>query len=292
MSWRSRLAIIIILVGISVQANSEVVMDSDDNAAILAGTWTQTTGGIGFYGTDFATAQGGGSADMARFFTPRPITTTGTWCIQARWTAGATRTTAARYQVFDGTIPRNTFTVNQQINGGAWRRLGCVFLTAGRTGEVRLIDTGVVAPSIVVADGVRWVWDEGPITQDFCVAVNGGFGPPAFGTTFVGKGFTIPFAGRCKPWSGIVRTATTVVGTSTGAACLSNDQKLLTITLQTTAPEFLGIGQTATDHIELCPAAATLGCPIGTGLDRGTFGGPAAQVACTAAVVTIPSNHD
>jgi hypothetical protein len=25
---------------------------------------------------------------------------------------------------------------------------------------------------------------------DFCVAVDGGFGPPAFGTTFVGKGFT------------------------------------------------------------------------------------------------------
>lgn len=288
MSWRSRLAIIIILVGISVQANSEVVMDSDDNAAILAGTWTQTTGGIGFYGTDFATAQGGGSADMARFFTPRPITTTGTWCIQARWTAGATRTTAARYQVFDGTIPRNTFTVNQQINGGAWRRLGCVPLTVGRTGEVRLIDAGVVAPSIVVADGVRWVWDEGPITQDFCVAVNGGFG--SGGTTFVGKGFTAPFGGRCKPWSGIVRTATTVVGTSTGAACLSNDGRLLTITVQTTAPEFLGSTVHAADHIELCPVANN--CPIGSGIDRGTFGGPAAQIACTPALVTIPSVHD
>lgn len=290
MSWRSRLAIIIILVGVSVPAHSEVVLDSDDNAATFAGTWTQTTSGIGFYGTDFATAPGGGTADMARFFTPRPITTTGTWCIQARWTTGAARTTAAQYQVFDGTTPRATFTVNQQINGGAWRRLGCVFLTTGKTGEVRLIDTGVVPPSIVVADGVRWVWDEGPIPQDFCVAVNGGFG--SGGTSFVGKGFTLPVGGKCKPWSGIMKTASTVVGTSTGAACLSNDQKLLTVTVTTTAPGFLGAGTLATDHIELCPFAATLGCPIGTGLDRGTFGGPAAQITCTAALVTIPSVHD
>jgi hypothetical protein len=289
MNWSSRLAVIIILVGLSGQARGEVVLDSDDNAATFVGTWTQTASGIGFYGTDFATAPGGGTADMARFFTPRPITTTGTWCIQARWTTGAGRTAAAQYQLFDGTILRATVPVNQQINGGAWRRLGCVTLTAGRTGEVRLVDTGVVAPSIVVADGVRWVWEEGP-TLYFCVAVNGGFG--SGGTTFVGNGFTLPFAGRCKPWSGIMKTATTVVGTSTGAACLSNDSKLLTITVQTTAPEFLGAGTTATDHIELCPFTATLGCPIGTGLDRGTFGGPAAQIACTAALVTIPSVHD
>lgn len=288
MSWRSKLAIIMMLVGISVQAHSEVVLDSDDNAAIFAGTWTQTTSGVGFYGTDFAVAQGGGSAESARFFTPRAISTTGTWCIQARWTTGVNRTTAARYQIFDGPVLRATVIINQQRNGGAWQRLGCVPLTVGRRGEVRLIDTGVVAPGVVVADGVRWVWDEGPIVQDFCVAVNGGFG--SGGTTFVGKGFTTPFPGRCKPWAGIMKTATTVVGTSTGAACLSNDRRLLTITLQTTAPEFLSNPPHATDHIELCPVAND--CPIGTGLDRGTFGGPAAQIACTAALVTIPSEHD
>lgn len=291
MSWRGRFAIIIMLVGLSVQAHSEVVMESDDNAAILSGTWIQTTSGLGFYGTDYATAHGAGRADTARFFTPRPITTTGTWCIQARWTEGATHTPSARYQVFDGATPRQTFVVNQQVNGGAWQRLGCVPLTAGRIGEVRLSDTGVVSTNIVVADGVRWVWDEGPIKQDFCIAVNGGFG--SGGTTFVGKGFTAPFKGQCKSWSGIMRTASTVVGTSTGAACLSNDGKLLTVTLQTTAPEFLGIGMTATDHIELCPAAATLGCPAHAGQsDQGTFGGPAAQIACPAAVVGIPSEHD
>lgn len=281
----------LILTGLSGWANSEVVMDSDDNAAILTGTWTQTKTVLGFYGEDYATAQGAGSADTARFFSPRAITTTGNWCIQARWTGGTTRTTAAKYQVFDGTTLRSTFTVNQQINGGAWRRLGCVLLTAGKIGEVRLSDSGVVSPSVVVADGVRWVWEEGPISQDFCIAVNGGFG--AGGTTFVGKGFVSPPNGTCKPWSGIMRTAATVVGTSTGAACMSHDAKLLTVSLHTTAPEFLGIGTTATDHIELCPSAATLGCPAHAGQsDRGTFGGPAAQIACTAALSNIPSSHD
>jgi hypothetical protein len=291
MNWFSRLTIVI-LIGLSTQANSEVVLDSDDNSATLTGTWTQAKTDSGFYGNDYATAQGAGTADTARFFSPRTITSTGIWCIQARWTSGPTRTTLAKYQVYDGTTLRNTFTVNQQLNGGAWRRLGCVTLTAGKTGEVRLSDTGVLAANIVVADGVRWVWEEGPGNSDFCIAVNGGFGTPG-GTTFVGKGFISPSSGTCKPWSGIMRTASTVVGTSTGAACLSNDGKLLTVTLQTTAPEWLGIGVTATDHIELCPLAATLGCPAHAGqFDRGTNNGPAANIACTAAVSTIPSSHD
>lgn len=290
MNWRKGMAVLIVA-GLSNWASGEVVMDSDNNAATLTGTWTKVKTVLGFYGEDYATAQGAGSADTARFFSPRPITTTGNWCVQARWTAGATRTTAAKYQVFDGTTLRGTFTANQQINGGAWRRLGCVALTAGKIGEVRLSDLGVVSPSVVVADGVRWVWEEGPVSQDFCVAVNGGFG--SGGTTFVGKGFVSPPNGTCKPWAGILRTGSTVAGTSTGAACMSNDAKLLTISLHTTLPEFLGIGVNATDHIELCPSAATLGCPAHNGQsDRGTFSGPAAQIACTAALGTIPSSHD
>ena len=127
---------------------------------------------------------------------------------------------------------------------------------------------------------------------DFCVAVNGGFGPPAFGTTFVGKGFSSPTKGTCKPWAGIVKTASSVVGTSTGAACLSDDGKLLTITLQTTG-EFFGSGTSVTDHIELCPLASTLGCPASSGqFDQGFFSGPAAQQTCTTALTSIPSSHD
>jgi hypothetical protein len=127
---------------------------------------------------------------------------------------------------------------------------------------------------------------------DFCVAVNGGFG--SGGTTFVGKGFIRPLRGTCKPWAGIVKTASTVVGTSTGAACMSDDGKLLTITLQTTDPEFFGNGTGVTDHVELCPLASTAGCPASSGqFDHGSFfSGPAAQVTCSTTATSIPSAHD
>jgi len=126
---------------------------------------------------------------------------------------------------------------------------------------------------------------------NFCVAVSGGFGPPALGETFVGEGFTSPTSGTCKPWAGIMKSNTTVVWTSTGAACLSNDGKLLTIVLQSTDPSFNGNGS-VTDTIELCRVASN--CPVSS-FDYSSlsgFGGPAAQVTCTTKVTSIPSMHD
>jgi hypothetical protein len=288
MKWLGKFTMILLL-GLSAGANGEVVLEKDDNEATLSGTWAQSTGVPGFYGSDFAVASGGGGADIIRFFSPRAITSTGIWCIQARWTAGSDRTTAAIYQVYDGGTLRGTFTVDQRVNGGAWRRLGCVSLSKGKTGEVRLSDSGVPAGNVVVADGVRWVWEENQ-TWNYCIAVNGGFG--SGGTTFVGMGFVPPSGGACRPWAGIMRTATTVVGTSTGAACLSNDGKLLTVTLLTTAPGYLGNGTVASDHIQLCPLATTSVCPAGGQFDYGHFQGPATQIPCTSSLTTIPSVHD
>lgn len=286
MKWRSGLAVTM-LIGISASAFGQVVVDTDDNAASFLGSWNTSNAILLYYGNDYQVAQGGGSIDSARFFSPTPIGTTGTWCIEARWTAAPNRTTAAQYQVFDGAVLRNTFSVNQRLNGGAWRLLGCILLTAGQTSEVRLSDTGVPAGNFVVADGVRWVWDPGAVPQDFCIAVNGGFG--SGGTTFVGKGFVAPANGTCRPWSGIMQTATTVVGTSTGSACMSSNGLRLTVTLLTTNPGFLGSGMVASDHIELCPVAQQ--CPV-VQADSGTFGGPAQRVACNPAIVPIPSQHD
>ena len=232
MGWLSKLAIVVFVLGFSTQAYSDVVFETDDNAATFTGTWANSTSPSHFYGTDYASAQTGGSVDVASFKTQTTITSTASWCIWAYWTSGADRTTQAKYQVFDGTTSRTTFTVSQQTNGGAWRRLGCVQLSNGKTSEVRVSDTGLAAGNVVIADGVRWVLDERPL-KDFCVAVNGGFGNG--GTTFIGKGFVQPANNTCKPWSGIMKHATTVVGFSTGAGCTSSDGKVLTITLMTTA---------------------------------------------------------
>jgi hypothetical protein len=280
------------VLGLSTRAHAVVTLETDDNLAMLTGTgWAHSTAGVGFYGTGFEIAQGGGSADTARFTTQIAITSTATWCIQARWTAAGNHTAAAKYQVFDGTTLRATFTVNQQANGGAWRELGCVTLTAGKTGAVQVSDTGVPSGTFVVADAVRWVWDERPLRQDFCVAINGGFG--SGGDTFVGKEFT-PTAGECKPWAGVVKAGSTVELTSTGAGCLSDDGVRLTLTLHSQGTDFLGPGVESIDYIELCPKGST-GCPVAQqdiSTSGGILGGTAAIVTCTAKLSSMPSVHD
>ena len=138
--------------------------------------------------------------------------------------------------------------------------------------------------------------------SNFCIAVNGGWDPSnPGGTTFVGKGIEIPARGACSSCFGNVRTSITVVGTSHGSICRSNDGKLLTASLTSTLPEYLGLGRSgvAIDHIELCPIAGA--CPAHEGeSDRGDLGpatggstgSPAARIVCTPALLNIPSSHD
>jgi hypothetical protein len=280
--------IVIMLTALSAPASSETVLETDDNVATLTGSWAPATAPAGYYGSDYAIATAGGATDTARFASLRPITTSGTWCVQARWIAGGNRSTAARYQIFDGAASRGTFTVNQKIDGGAWRRLGCVALTAGNTSEVRLSDTGSAAGTVVVADAVLWVWEESS-AQNYCIAMNGGFG--SGGTTFIGRGFSVPTAGNCKPWSGFTKTAGSVIATSTGTGCTSSDGKVLTVTAFSTNPSWFGPGGFGSDHIQLCPGGAA-GCPIGSGVDSGSFGGPAAPTACTSGLLDLPAIHD
>jgi hypothetical protein len=124
---------------------------------------------------------------------------------------------------------------------------------------------------------------------DYCIAVNGGFGNG--GTSFVGKGFVVPAAGNCKPWSGFLKTATTVIATSTGTGCRSTNGQVLTFTIFSTDPPFFGPSEFALDHIQLCPAGIA-NCPIGGGSDVGTFGGSAAPQTCTTSLVRLPAVHD
>lgn len=267
---------------------SEVVLETDDDRATLTGAWTTSTAAPGYYGVDFATAVVGGAADTARFFSPKAITSTGTWCAQARWTQGSNRSAAARYELYDGTTLRGSVTVDQRINGGAWRTLSCVPLTAGRTAEVRLLDTSGTAGTLVVADGVRWVWEENS-AQSLCVNVAGG--QAAGGGTYVAQGLAIPANGTCKPWSGFMKTGTNVIGFTAGSACTSSDGQTLTASLSTTNPSFFGTSP-VTDHIRLCLGAS---CPAGvTQIAVSTYFGSSApaRVTCTAAMLQLPAAHN
>jgi hypothetical protein len=125
---------------------------------------------------------------------------------------------------------------------------------------------------------------------DFCVKIGAGFGNG--GSSFVGKGFALPAAGACKAWAGYVKTATSVIANSTGGACLSTNGGVLTLTIISTNPSYLGSGQISVDHIRLCPAGAA-GCPIGAGQSiGGSFAGPAVKQSCTAKLLSLPAVHD
>jgi hypothetical protein len=123
----------------------------------------------------------------------------------------------------------------------------------------------------------------------YCIAANGGFGNPAFGTTFVARGFSLPAASKCTPWSGYTKTATTVVLTTTGTACLSSDSTALTVSVTSADPSYFPINQLTADYIQLTRPDVTQ--PF-TGEDYGAFAGSAEPVSCTSDLLTLPSTHD
>jgi hypothetical protein len=122
---------------------------------------------------------------------------------------------------------------------------------------------------------------------NYCIAVSGGFG--SGGTSFIAPGFTLPAAGKCKPWAGFTKTASTVVVFSSGTGCISSDGKVLTVSVSSTDPSYFG-STPGSDQIQLCPAGVT-GCQI-SGEDFGSFGGPAKPQTCTTKLLSLPAIHD
>jgi hypothetical protein len=125
---------------------------------------------------------------------------------------------------------------------------------------------------------------------NYCIAVGGGFG--GGGTSFIAIDFTLPTAGLCTPWAGFTKTASTVILTTTGTACTSTTGSVLTLSVFSTDPPFLGSGQLASDYIQLCRNGGS-SCAAGTGSDQGYFGStPAEKETCTATLLKLPPTHD
>jgi hypothetical protein len=121
----------------------------------------------------------------------------------------------------------------------------------------------------------------------FCIAAAGGFG--GGGTTFVAPAFTVPGENKCTSWSGFTKTASTVILTTNGAACLSTTGKTLTVSVSSVDPAFFGTSPVS-DYIQLTRASST-GTFTG-GTDQGQFAGSADQVTCTSNLLTLPDSHD
>jgi hypothetical protein len=121
----------------------------------------------------------------------------------------------------------------------------------------------------------------------YCIAVNGGFGNG--GTTFVARNFSLPEASKCTSWSGYTKTASTVILTTSGAACLSSDSTALTVSVSSADPDFVGAGNFVVDYIKMSRTSAT--DPF-AGQDAGYFTGSAEPTSCTSDLLTLPAYHD
>lgn len=122
----------------------------------------------------------------------------------------------------------------------------------------------------------------------FCIAVGGGFGHG--GSTFVAPSLTFPAKNGCQPWSGFTKTASTVILATSGDACLSSNGLVMTVSVSSADPLFLGGGKAVWDYIRLTRSSTTVGFSGGT--DVGDFGGNAKQTSCTSSLLTLPSTHD
>jgi hypothetical protein len=100
----------------------------------------------------------------------------------------------------------------------------------------------------------------------------------------------VPAPGVCAPWTGFTKTASSVILLTSGTGCMSSTGKVLTVSVSSADPSYLGAGQLGSDYIQLCPTGST-GCALSHGSDQGTFGGSATEEVCTGTLLHLPATH-
>jgi hypothetical protein len=214
-------------------------------------------------------------------------------------TAAATKTAGTNSRILEFVASSFSSTSSAAVNQSfQWKAEPAANDTASPSGTLNLLyglgtavpaETGLTLSSkgiITFATGQTFPGGGGG--APFCIATAGGFGDD--GTTFVAPGFTVPAENKCTVWSGFTKTASTVILTTNGAACLSSTGKTLTVSVSSADPDYLGAGSTGSDYIELTRTSAT-GSFTG-GSDQGQFAGSADQVTCTSSLLSLPDSHD
>lgn len=118
----------------------------------LAGSWNASTSTDGYYGTGYWTAATAETSAPATFWFYQAQA--GTRTVDAWWTTGPNRATAAPFIAFDASgteVGRRV--VNQQKNGSAWVTLGTWSFAAGWNKVV--LSRWAAAGAYVIADAVR-----------------------------------------------------------------------------------------------------------------------------------------
>ncbi|WP_224369151.1 golvesin C-terminal-like domain-containing protein [Hyalangium versicolor] len=137
--------------GIVVDTNN-----ANNNASVaefkVSSNWTVSSGTPGYYGSNYYFASTEALSDPATF--RFNLAAAGTKTVQAWWTAGTNRSSAAPFIIWnaDGT-KLGTVYANQQANGGKWVTLGTFNFSAGWN-EVQL-SRWAAEGYVVIADAIR-----------------------------------------------------------------------------------------------------------------------------------------
>ena len=118
----------------------------------VSANWTSSSSTAGYYGSGYYFAQTAKVSDPATFWFYLPSAATKT--IDAWWTAGTNRSTAAPFIMWNASGTRlGTVNANQQLNGGEWNTLGTFNFSAGWN-KVQLSRKTRLG-YVVIADAIR-----------------------------------------------------------------------------------------------------------------------------------------
>lgn len=117
------------------------------------GTWSDSSGSSGSYGTVSIYSKTGGSKAIWKF----PDIAPGTYNVYAQWTTGSSRVTDANYEIYNGvgsTTPISTVIKSQQASGtsGKFNSLGT--FTFGSSAKV-ILNVKVSSSLLAIADAIK-----------------------------------------------------------------------------------------------------------------------------------------
>jgi hypothetical protein len=140
-------------------SGTTIIVDSNNannNQAVakieLTGAWTATTGTPGYYGSGYYFAQTSQTSAPATFWFH--LSAAGTKTVDAWWTAGTNRASAAPFVAYNASGTEvGRVSKNQQASGSQWVTLGTYNFTAGWNKVV--LSRWTSSGAVVIADAIR-----------------------------------------------------------------------------------------------------------------------------------------
>jgi len=130
----------------------EIIVDNQDPECTYTSDWYASTFAPGYFGNDYIYTLPGSHGSGSGMLMWKPnLLHDGKYEIFARWTAGANRTSTARY-VIKTYFGDETVIVDQKIHGGEWVSLGEYDMLMGNESLILLLKD---PDGVVVADAVK-----------------------------------------------------------------------------------------------------------------------------------------